>query len=1344
MKRFKTCLTVAILALGGQLYAGSFKQSPWYISKESKEVTWAGSVEAVSKSWQREDRWQFNRSKTFRNKRGDLYAVATLTADEDYVQGLSFEGEADVRLNGADIKPIQKGHRIFALDLKKGKNNLELRVRKLSPKNKRGRANMLITLVDVDYIYTPTSKKIEDAKLAIKFLGEKYSDYPAAEFLKGLSSLKDDKAVEALRYKALVLNNPEVKFDSLLLRTSRSARFPANWQGNSTYLRRAGREFKPNFDDEIQVLNLKDRSMKPLYDPASKQEGLMDICLDYSGDKFLYSGVDTKTNTFQVYEMNIDGRGKRQITPSLPEIDSYNGIYLPNGKILFCSTASLNSVPCVGGNDYVGTLFEINPDGTGMRQVTFDQENDWYPWVKENGRVMYHRWEYTDNSHYFTRILLEMNPDGTNNRSIYGSNSYWPNTLFYAKQIPGHTSKFAGIVSGHHGVSRAGELVLFDQSKGDFEADGALVRIPGRGKKVEPVIIDKYMDGKWPRFLHPYPLSENFFLVSGQLQPNQKWGLYLVDTFDNMVKIADGKKHLFEPIPVAKRKRPPVIPERINRNAKDATLYIQDIYTGPGLEGLERGTVAALRIFTYGYAYRMTGSHDALAIEGGWDTKRVLGTVPVEKDGSVMVKIPHSMPLSLQPIDKDGNALQIMRSWTAAQPGEVVSCVGCHEPSRMAPSGRPAIASRKAPQPLKPWSKVGRPYGFSFKREVQPVLDKYCAGCHDGSKEMTKDGHLMPNFKDDSEQTLGKAHFSKSYMALHPYVRRPGPESDLHVLTPMDYHTSTSELFQMLRKGHHGVKLDDESMRQLITWADLNVPYHATWTEFRNDPMTKELAARTIEYKKKYSNIDDAIEWMPPMPTERPAFVKPEKVPAPPAPVKLDGWPLNITGSEVEEKSISFGDQKLSFVKVPAGKYVMGSVTGARDEFPQTVIEIRKPFLMSTTEITNGQLRAFNPEHDSKVMDQQWKDHIYAGYPANKDEQPAIRVTWNEAMAFSEWLGNKTGNNVNLPTEAQWEWAARAGSAKPFFFGEKHNFGNYANLADANIALLAVEGVDPKPVPVKKRTPLNDFVPRDMNVDDGQLIPNGTANYKSNAWGLYDMIGNVAEWTRSEYKPYPYDDADGRNNTTSKAKRVVRGGSWRDRPKRATASYRLSYEQFQRVYNVGFRVVMEFDSEAELDRAFAKMKKSSGKRQWSLKRLPSILSLKGKRITSNVKVSNRREGIENIIDGNKGSKLYFSAFKDPAWFKVDSEDKVEVTSYSIVSGNDVPGRDPKAWAFYGSNDNGTTWTLLDKRTDQTFGGRNLERKFSIGKPKAFTSYKLEITAVKSKGLQFSELIMTGF
>lgn len=1169
-----SALVCGALFLSGVLsvFAGTCTFSDWRVSHAGKVSSWAGSVEATrdEAEWYDETQWQISRSRSFNNGKGAVYAVCEITADSDYLQGISSSDRIGaVRLNGKELSP-HSDLQMYRLELEKGKNTFELR---MDPGNGGKKNRLLLTLVNPDYIFVPVEAKIHSARLAVEALGKQYPDYRAKRYLARLRVLKRKKAtdgdVEALRYEALVLDNPEVDFEQILFRSSKSASLPANWKGNSGYLRGGGRERQPRFDDELMLLNLKDRSTETIYKGADPREGLMDLALDYDGKKFLYSGVDITTNTFQIYEMNIDGTGKRRITTPVPEIDNYSGAYLPGGKIIFCSTSPLSAVPCVRGNDYVGNLYEINSDGTGMRQITFDQENDWYPWVTDDGKVMFLRWEYTDNAHYFTRILMKMNPDGTNLRSIYGSNSYWPNTMFYAKSIPGSSSKFAAICSGHHGTSRAGELILFDTANGEFEGEGAVQRIPGRGEKVEPVIVDRYMTGKWPRFLHSYPLSENFFLVSARLNPKQKWGLYLVDRFDNMIKLLDSRKHLFEPVPVKPRPRPPVIADRRNFDAKGATLFIQDIYEGPGLKEVPRGTVKALRLFTYGYAYRLVGGHEALAVEGGWDTKRVLGTVPVEDDGSAMFKIPHSRPVSVQPLDENGRALQLMRSWLAAMPGERLSCIGCHEPSSAAPPSQVASAARKAPRELTPWAGMERPYGFGFKREMQPVLDRFCIGCHDGTQEG------RPDFADRSEQQFGNRRFGRSYLALHPYVRRPGPESDIHLLRPMEYHASTSELVQMLEKGHHGVELDGDAWTRLITWIDLNVPYHATWLEERAyDEATLKKAADTVEFKKRYACIDDDIEWTPDTPVEKSDFVRPAPEPERPAALTTRGWPLSGKKTSVRKKTVKIGEREFEFVRIPAGRFVMGSVSGAPDEMPQSVVEIKKPFWMSSKELTNAGYNEFDPKHDSGAIDQQWKDHIYAGYPAGKPDMPVIRISWNEAVGYCGWASKQSGLNVTLPTEAQWEWAARAGSGQPFHFGTT-GFEKHANLADLQIGNLAVRGVDPKPIPVRARSPLTDFVPRDTSFDDGRLTPQGTGRYAANPWGLYDMHGNVSEWTRSDYAAYPYAADDGRNAGAVQKRKVVRGGSWRDRPLRATSSFRLPYETHQKVFNVGIRLIIE-------------------------------------------------------------------------------------------------------------------------------------------------------------------------
>ncbi|HYW78719.1 MAG TPA: formylglycine-generating enzyme family protein, partial [Thermoguttaceae bacterium] len=217
-------------------------------------------------------------------------------------------------------------------------------------------------------------------------------------------------------------------------------------------------------------------------------------------------------------------------------------------------------------------------------------------------------------------------------------------------------------------------------------------------------------------------------------------------------------------------------------------------------------------------------------------------------------------------------------------------------------------------------------------------------------------------------------------------------------------------------------------------------------------------------------------------------------------------------------------------------------------------------------EVTNEQYALFDPAHDSRHEHgtASFNSERATGPKLNLPKQPVVRISWREAVGFCRWLSEKIGHEVTLPTEAQWEYACRAGSADPFSFGDLDtDFSPFANLADATINGWAT---------YNERRRSADQVPRDTRFDDGSLVTCNVGRYDANAWGLHDMHGNVWEWTRSQYRAYPYDD-DGRNAIDGTARRTVRGGSWYDRPQRARSAFRLSYPAWQKVYNVGFRVV---------------------------------------------------------------------------------------------------------------------------------------------------------------------------
>ena len=985
------------------------------------------------------------------------------------------------------------------------------------------------------------------------------------------AAMSEIEAILAFERKAL-LANPLLDFDHLLLvrRHENRLGLPQNWQGNCSLPRNG-------YENEIALLDMHnlDGDLQTVFRPDDSVY-VGDLDLHFDGERMLFS-MPGSHRRWQIWEIGVDGSGLRQVTPGEePDVDNYDACYLPDERIIFASTRIFQGIPCVAGSDAVANLFIMDQDGGNTRQLCFDQDHNWSPAVMNDGRVLFTRWEYSDTAHYFTRLLFSMNPDGTNQLEYYGSNSYWPNSMFYSRPIPEHPTKVVTIVSGHHGVPRMGELILLDPAKGRHEGDGVVQRIPGYDEPVDPIIEDYLVDASWPKFLHPYPLDEHYFLVSCKPGPDAAWGLYLVDVFDNMVLLHEEPGYvLFEPIPLRPRKRPPIITDRVDLTKDYAKVYLTDIYEGPGLEGVPRGTVKNLRLFAFHYTYPHMGGHEHVGVEGPWDVRRILGTVPVLADGSAFFKVPANTPIGLLPLDDQNRALQVMRSWFTAMPGEVLSCVGCHESQNMAPRPEDNLAARQAPAEIAPW--YGRARGFSFHHEVQPVLDRHCVGCHNPEKAAL-DGR--PDFSHHEER--GWKNFNKSYLALHPFVRRPGPESDYHIQIPLEWHAETSELIQMLRKGHKGVELDDEAWDRLFTWIDLNVPDHGRWSDHAEIP--GDFHRRRAEMRAKYALLPEDDTEDPLTPADYPRdFIEPTPPTLDESVPEVDGWPFSIEEARARqaamgvetERTLDLGDGvTMEFVLIPAGEFVMGG-TAHPDELPMTRVRIEEPFWLGKTEVTNEQYNRFNPDHNSRYINQHHKDHTTAGYPANKPEQPVIRISWHDALSFCDWLSEKTGTPASLPTEAQWEWACRAGSDQPLFFGDLDtDFSAYANLADYSMRLHAVSGVDPQPIP--NPTPYQNFLPQDARFNDGQFIVCEVGLYKPNPWGLYDMHGNVNNWTLSAYHPYPYCDEDGRNDLEADCKRVVRGGSWRDRPMRARSAFRLPYQPWQGVFNVGFRVALPY------------------------------------------------------------------------------------------------------------------------------------------------------------------------
>jgi formylglycine-generating enzyme required for sulfatase activity len=522
-----------------------------------------------------------------------------------------------------------------------------------------------------------------------------------------------------------------------------------------------------------------------------------------------------------------------------------------------------------------------------------------------------------------------------------------------------------------------------------------------------------------------------------------------------------------------------------------------------------------------------------------------------------------------------------MRSWFTAMPGESVSCAGCHEPADAPPLVVSSRASASTPQRIEPW--LGPPRGFDFEVEIQPVLDRYCVGCHDGDGGNVKLG--LSRKSEDEIAVINRAYhkvtdssiktvLTPSFIALHPYVRRPHAESNVRLQVPAEFAADASPLVQLLEKGHHNVWLDDEAWRRIYTWIDLGAPDHGSW-QFSEWGVKENYYERRLEEYRECAARSVDVEQIPPVPPA-PEYLAPAPEPArPPVPQAPKGWPFDRktartlqqqVGLPVEMQIRIADDVELDFVLIPAGSFIMGQVGGPPDEHPRGVNVIEKPFYLSKREISNREFQVLvDPDHFSGFESWRSIDWRGEGYPLHEPRQPVVRVSWPQAQAFCRALTVRTGRRVELPSEAEWEWACRAGTGTPLWYGTiEDDFSGCENLAGAERKQMAFRG--------KRKWYL-----RDDRYADGQLVSAPCGSLPPNPWGLQDMHGNVAEWTRTAYMPKLSPVPPDAELDSPAAEIVVRGGSWDHRPVRARSASRWKYPAWRKVYNVGFRVVMRPD-----------------------------------------------------------------------------------------------------------------------------------------------------------------------
>ncbi|MCL2711599.1 MAG: hypothetical protein FWE95_12040 [Planctomycetaceae bacterium] len=457
---------------------------------------------------------------------------------------------------------------------------------------------------------------------------------------------------------------------------------------------------------------------------------------------------ETMDRRYHLFEMNADGSGLRQLTDG--PFDDFNPTCLPDGKLVFISTRRGGYHRCGGGPCYVYTLASLDPniEKAVPRVISFHETNEWDPAVLNDGRIIYTRWDYVDRDAVFYQQLWTTRQDGTNPRIYYGNNTFVPCGIWEARSIP-NSSKVMAVAAPHHGMS-AGSIIMLDTSLGvdgeepitrltpdvrfpevetllaagiampaptDFDSPVPFhwnfVNAPDRPGYREAVQPEQERRWLGHCYKSPWALSEKYFLVSysydllrGEIGPNipNMFGIYYADAFGNRELLyRDPNISSVWAKPLAPRAIPPTLTGGItDTTARTGTFSMQNVYESyPKLPDGEENRIVALRIVQVLPKTTPNANSPMVGAANASPGKQVLGTVPVETDGSVYFECPAEKPVLFQALDSRGRAVQLMRSLTYLQPGENASCVGCHE-HRMQTftPDRPPLAMQRVPSTM--------------------------------------------------------------------------------------------------------------------------------------------------------------------------------------------------------------------------------------------------------------------------------------------------------------------------------------------------------------------------------------------------------------------------------------------------------------------------------------------------------------------------------------------------------------------------------------------------------------------------------------------------------------------
>jgi len=657
--------------------------------------------------------------------------------------------------------------------------------------------------------------------------------------------------------REIAFARPELDFDRILFYTRFALHYKPNVCGVHTTW-----SYKPGGDVVIVSGMEKHRGERPLIEGKLGPGHAHGFDLWFDGDRIVFAWArqpewpprfstrwPRRGNDCFAFELR-----NTTIPPHLYEMDIAQGtitqltdhnfwsdvepVYCPDGTIAFTSDRSAHSPSCDGlMNDLTDhNLYSLSTDRKRIRRLTNQKDVDMHPHLLGNGLIAYLRWEYQERHFWDVHSVWTVKPDGTMSDALFKQHLGAPLSVRDARSIPG-TSKLVAIAAGHHALPK-GPVVILDPSAGLNDQKGIETLTVGsrpqeasrfRWKRSwdKQVVSDGGVRVNGGFFMMPYAISDTTYLVSyaygnreARRYGNQHadvdsngLGIYLIDSGGNMELIYRSPLYsCYGVIPYRKRRKPIVQPDAVDMTVNYATCSVPDVYEG--MTGVERGKVKYIRI-AEALPWPIVPGEGVKRWDKSnrWCPVRVIGTVPVEEDGSAHFRVPVADNASVYFQALDGKHMEVrrMRSSISFQPGESRSCNGCHETKAISPSPNKGKAARRAADvPTPPEWGADRQLAFDWM--IQPILEKHCVSCH-GAQAPKKGLNLT---KGQAYNTIQKARL----VSLSPV------HGDGSITRPYQYGSHKSRLVKQLLESDTPchAKLSEPEWIRLVTWVDANAP----------------------------------------------------------------------------------------------------------------------------------------------------------------------------------------------------------------------------------------------------------------------------------------------------------------------------------------------------------------------------------------------------------------------------------------------------------------------------------------------------------------------------------------